>query len=158
MNKFLLAGFAIPALMVAYSGSSFSEKFEAMPPAVQATTTANMQNALPIAITTVKGEQGWEYQVSTRLNGGYHNFAIDEKGKLLAVQDETELAAIPASAKAAIESQAAAAKILKVEKVTEGGLVSYGAVMQDEAAGKYVRVRVAADGTLKSKKAQDTDR
>jgi hypothetical protein len=47
----------------------------------------------------------------------------------VAVKDETDLASIPAAAKTAIEKQAAASKIMTLEKVTEGGQVSYRAVM-----------------------------
>jgi hypothetical protein len=109
-----------------------------------------MQNAFPVSISSAKGEQGWDYQINTRLNGKYHDLVIDEKGKLVAVKDETDLATLPAAAKAAIEKQAAASTILTLEKVTEGGQISYGAVIKDDARGASVQVRVAADGTLKS--------
>jgi hypothetical protein len=161
ITRIFLAGLAASTLAMAYSGDSFAAKFEAMPKAVQETATANMENALPMSIGSTKGEQGWEYQVNTRLNGEYHNLVIDEKGKLLAVKDGTDLASIPASVKTAIEKEAGASQIVTLEKVTEGGLVSYGAVikddMKDAAPGKFVRVRVAADGTLKSKNRQNTD-
>jgi hypothetical protein len=158
ITKIFLAGLAGSALAMAYSGDSFAAKFEAMPQAVQETAAANMEHALPVSISSTKREQGWEYQINTRLNGESHNLVIDEKGKLLAVKDGTDLASIPATVKAAIEKEAAAAKIVTLEKVTEGGLVSYGAVMKDDAPGKYVHVLVAADGTLKSKNQQDTDK
>jgi hypothetical protein len=111
-----------------------------------------MDGAFPLSITSAKGEQGWDYQINTRLNGKYHNLIIDDNGKLVAVKDETDLAAIPAPAKAAIEKLAASSKILTLEKVTESGQVSYGAVMKDDAHGAPVQVRVAPDGTVKSKK------
>ncbi len=150
--RVFLAGVAASTLTLAYDGNSFAAKFEAMPQAVQDTAKAHMENGLPVSITSAKGEQGWDYQVNTRLNGKYHDLIIDEKGKLVAVKDETDLASIPAAAKAAIEKQAAASKIVTLEKVTEGGQVSYGAVMKDEAQGTIIQVRVAADGTVKSKK------
>ena len=158
ITRIFLAGLAASALALAYSGDSFAAKFEAMPKAVQDTAAANMQNALPVSINSTKGEQGMEYQINTRLNGESHNLVIDEKGKLLAVKDGTDLASIPAAVKAAIQKEAAASEIVTLEKITEGGLVSYGAVMKDDAPGKFVHVRVAADGTLKSKNQQDTDR
>jgi hypothetical protein len=153
--RVFLAGLAASALTLAYDGNTFAAKFEGLPQAVQETARAHMENAFPVSITTAKGEQGWDYQVNTRLNGKYHDLVIDEKGKLVAVKDETDLASIPAAAKAAIEKQSAASKIMTLEKVTEGGQVSYGAVMKDDAQGTYVQVRVAADGTLKSKNQND---
>lgn len=157
ISSISLAGLAAVSLAFAYSGNNFSEKFEAMPRPVQETATANMEHALPMSISSVKGEQGLEYQINTRLDGEYHNLVIDEKGKLLAVKDETHLASLPAVVKAAIEKQAATSKIVTLEKVTEGALVSYGAVIQDDAPGKFVRVRLAIDGTLQSKNHQNND-
>jgi len=146
-----LAGLAASMLTLAYNGDSFAEKFNGLPQAVRETAEAHMENALPVSISSAKGEQGWDYQINTRLNGKYHDLVINEKGNLVAVKDETDLASLPGAAKAAIEKQAAASRILTLEKVTEGGQVSYGAVMKDDAHGAYVQVRVAADGTLKSK-------
>ena len=111
-----------------------------------------MENAFPLNISSAKSEQSWDYQINTLVNGKHHNIVIDAVGKLVALKDETELAALPSAAKAAIEKQASSAKIMTLEKVTEGGQVSYGAIMRDEAQGTLIQVRVTADGTLKSKK------
>ncbi|HWD99036.1 MAG TPA: hypothetical protein VG345_08370 [Bryobacteraceae bacterium] len=147
--KVFLAGLAVSILMLA-NGDGFAEKFSGLPQAVRDTAEANMQNAFPVSISSAKGDEGWDYQINTRLNGKYHDLVIDEKGKLVAVKDETDLATLPAAAKAAIEKQAAASTILTLEKVTEGGQISYGAVIRDDARGANVQVRVAVDGTLKS--------
>ena len=151
IGKTLLAGFAVSAMALAYDGNSFAEKFERLPQAVKDSAKANMENAFPVSIITVKGEQGWDYQVNTRVDGKYHDLVINENGKLLAVKDETDLASIPALAKAAIEKRAATSKIVTLEKVTEAGQVSYGAVMKDDTQGTIVQVRVATDGTVQSK-------
>lgn len=139
----------ITAPLAAFDG--FSVKFEGLPPAVQETAKAHMDNAFPVSITSAKGENGYDYQVNTRLNGKYHDLVINEQGKLVAVKDETDIASLPPAAKTAIEKEAASAKIMTVEKVTEGGQVSYGAIMKDEAQGKFVQVRVGSDGSVKSK-------
>ena len=149
--KTLLALLAASARMPAFSGDGFAEKFEALPQAVRETAKANMQNAFPVSVGTAKGADGFDYQINTRLNGKYHDLVIDKAGKLVAVKDETDLASLPAPAKASLEKAAAAAKIMTLEKVTEGGLVSYGALMKDNAQGTFVQVRVAADGAVKSK-------
>jgi len=151
LARLLLAGLAASALAPAFEGNSFAEKFEALPKAVQETATAHMDHAFPVSVISAKGEQGWNYQVNTRLDGKYHDLVIDETGKLVAVKDETELASLPPAAKAALEKQAATAKIVTLEKVTEGAQVSYGAVMKDAAHGTVVQLRVNADGTLRSK-------
>jgi hypothetical protein len=148
--KVFLTAVAAVAMASAFDGDSFAAKFEALPQAVRETAKAHMENAFPVSITSAKSEQGWDYQVNTRVNGKYHDIVIDDKGKLVAVKDETELASLPGPAKAAIEQQGA--KIVTLEKVTEGAQVSYGAVMKDEAQGAFIQLRVAADGTVKSKK------
>jgi hypothetical protein len=151
IHKALLACLAASTLAPAFDGDTFAAKFEALPQAVQQTAKAQMRDALPVSIISAKGEHGWDYQVNTRLNGKYHDLVIDDQGKLVAVKDETDLASLPAAAKAAIERQAAAAKIMTLEKVTEGSQITYGALMKDNAQGTFVKVSVAPDGTLKSK-------
>ncbi len=150
--KALLAILAVSGSAAAYDGDSFAAKFEALPQAVRETAKAHMDNAFPVSITSARGEQGWDYQVNTRVNGKYHDIVIDDKGKLVAVKDETDLASLPAPAQAAIQRQAPAAKIITLEKVTEGGQVSYGAVLKDEAQGAFLQLRVSADGAVSAKK------
>jgi hypothetical protein len=156
--RIVVAGLAASALALAYSGDSFAAKFEAMPKAAQETAMANMQDALPVSISAKKTGEGWEYQVYTKLNGEDHKLIIDDKGKLLAVKDGTDIASVPGAVKAAIEKESDPSKITALEKVTEGAMVTYSAVVPDAAPGKYVKVRVGADGTVKSKTQQDTDR
>jgi hypothetical protein len=150
-----LAGLAVSAPALAFEGDSFATKFASLPQAVRETAKAHLEDGFPVSISSAKGEQGWDYQINMRRNGKYHDLVIDEKGKLVAVKDETDLASIPVAAKAAIEKQAAASKIMTLEKVTEGGQVSYGALMKDNAQGTFVQVRVAEDGTLKAKNQND---
>ena len=150
--KGFLTGLAVSALALAYDGDTFAAKFDALPHAVRDTALAHMEKAFPVSIAAVKGEAGWDYQINTRVDGKYHDLIIDENGKLVAVKDETDLASLPAAAKAEIEKQATASKIMTLEKVTEGALVSYGVVMKDDAQGTFVQVRVSPDGALKSKK------
>jgi len=147
-----LAILAASALGLAFDGDNFTQKFEALPQAVKDTAKAHMENAVPVSISSAQGEQGWKYQINTRVNGKYHDLVIDDKGKLTAVKDETDLASLPAAAKEAIQKQAAASKIMTLEKVTEGDQVSYGAVVKDDASGAFAQLRVAPDGTVKSKK------
>ena len=149
--KLFLMTLAVAAATLAYDGDTFAARFDALPQAVKDTARANMENTFPVSIAAAKSEQGWDYQINTRLNGKYHDLVINAAGKLVAVKDETDLASIPAAAKAAIEKQASSARIMALEKVTEGGQVSYGAVMKQEGQATVVQLRVTADGTLKSK-------
>lgn len=151
ITRAVLAGLAASTLTMAFNGDGFAEKFSTLPEAVRQTAEAHMDNALPVSIGSAKGEQGWDYQINTRLNGKYHDLIINEKGGLVAVKDEVDLASIPSPARTAIQNASGGSKILTLEKVTEGGQVSYGALMKNEAQGTSVQVRVAPDGTVKSK-------
>lgn len=150
ISKAFLAGLAACAVALAFNGDGFAEKFSSLPQPVRETAEAHMQNAFPVSIGTAKGEQGWDYQINTRINGKYHDLVIDDKGALVAVKDETDLASVPAAARAAIEKLAPASRILTIEKVTEGAQVSYGALVKNDAQRTPVQVRVAPDGTVRS--------
>ena len=151
ISRMSLAVLAASAVGLAFDGDNFTQKFDALPQAVKDTAKAHMESAIPVSISSAQGEKGWKYQINTRLNGKYHDLVIDDKGALVAVKDETELASLPAAAKEAIQKQAAASKIMTLEKVTEGDQISYGAVIKDDASGAFAQVNVAPDGTLKSK-------
>jgi len=152
ISKAILACVAASAMALGFDGDTFAAKFESLPKVVKETAKAHMGNAFPMSIGSAQSEQGWNYQINTKLDGKYHNLVIDESGKLVAVKDETDYASVPAAAKATIEKQGANLKIMKVEKVTEGDQVSYGAVIKNEALGTLVQVSVGPDGTLRSKK------
>ena len=73
-----------------------------LPAAVQATVTENAKGA-EIKNIGKETEHGVaQYEVETMLNGKHRDFNVDTKGKLLLVEEETTLDAIPAAAKAAI--------------------------------------------------------
>jgi hypothetical protein len=153
LAKLFLAIVAASALASAFDGDTFATKFEALPQAVKTTAKAHMGDAFPVSIGSAQAEQGWNYQINTRLNGKYHDLVIDESGKLVAIKDETDFVSVPEAAKAAIgkgAKQGAALKIMTVEKLTEGTQVSYSAVLKNEALGTVVQLRVAPDGTLKT--------
>lgn len=147
--KPLLAVFAASTLAWAFDGDTFAAKFDSLPQAVKDTAKAHMGDAFPVSIGSAQSGQGWNYQINMRLNGKYHDLVIDDKGKLVAVKDETDLASLPAAAQAALQKQGASSKIVTLEKVTEGSQISYGAVLKDEAQGTVIQLRVSPDGTLK---------
>jgi len=88
-----------------------------------------------------------QYEVETMLNGKHRDFNVDAKGKLVVVEEEVDLAGIPAAAKAAIEKKAAGGKIRTVESVDKGdGAILYEAAYTSKA-GKKGSILVKADGT-----------
>ena len=152
IGKAFLAGLAAAVLITAFDGDGFAEKFQKLPKAVRETANAHMGEAIPVKVASSQHGEGWDYQINTRLNGKMHNLVIDEKGALLAVKDEMDAASLPAAAMSGLEKLAGPAKIVRVEKVTEGAQVSYGAITKDEARGTASEIRVGLDGTVKAKK------
>ncbi len=87
-----------------------------------------------------------QYEVETLRNGKHRDFNVDAKGKLLVVEEETTLDAIPAPAKAAILKKIATGRLTSVELFTRGGETMYEAEYTT-ANGKKLEVLVKADGT-----------
>jgi len=87
-----------------------------------------------------------QYEVESLLGGKHRDFNVDAKGKLIVVEEEVDLASIPAPAKATIEKKAAGGKLGMVESVTKDGVVIYEAAFTTKA-GKKGSVLVKADGT-----------
>ena len=87
-----------------------------------------------------------QFEVETMINGKHRDFNLDAKGKLLLVEEETTLDAIPAGAKAAILKKVGTGKLSMVELLIRGGETMYEAAYTT-AKGKKLEVLVKADGT-----------
>jgi hypothetical protein len=72
---------------------------------------------------------------------------VDTKGKLLVVEEEADIAAIPAAARAAIEKKVAGGKVVKVETVDKGDGATLYEASYTSKAGKKGSTLVKADGT-----------
>ena len=87
-----------------------------------------------------------QYEVETVLNGKRRDFNVDTRGKLLVVEEETTLNAIPPAAKTAILKKAGAGKVSMVELFIRGGETMYEAAYTTTGGRKH-EVLVKADGT-----------
>ena len=116
-----------------------------LPPAVQKTMQETLKGGQIRNISKEKENGVTQYEVETMLNGKHRDFNVDAKGKLLLVEEETDIAAIPAPAKAAIEKKAARGKIGMVELFMRGGETLYEAAYTSKD-GKKHEVLVKADG------------
>ena len=130
-------------------GPVFAQKklaLKDLPAEAQKTIQAELKGAeiKNIGKETEKGVT--QYEVETVLNGKHRDFNVDAKGKLLLVEEETTLDAIPAAAKAAILKKVGAGKISMVELFMRGGETMYEA-SYTTAKGKKLEVLLKADGT-----------
>ncbi|HEY1341423.1 MAG TPA: hypothetical protein VGF59_28125 [Bryobacteraceae bacterium] len=143
--KQLLMGLAILACS-GFSGSAASLQLKDLPAAVQKTVQETLKGA-EIKNISKETEMGvTQYEVETMLNGKHRDFNVDAKGKLLVVEEETAITAIPAAAKTAIEKKAGGGKIGMVELFMRGGETLYEAAYTSKD-GKKHQVLVKADGT-----------
>ena len=145
MNRTLSIAAALIVLGVSLAWAAEKKvKLADVPPAVQQAIKDNTKDATLLGVSKDEEDGKIEYEAETKVNGHGKDITFDESGKLLAVEEETTLDAIPAAAKAAIEKQAAGAKIRKVEKITKGETVVYEAGLAK--GGKRSEVVVTADG------------
>ena len=80
------------------------------------------------------------------LNGKHRDFNVGADGKLIVVEEEVDLAGIPAAAKATIEKKAAGGKLGMVEAVDKGDGVKLYEASYTTKGGKKGAIVVKADG------------
>src|SRR5579872_5570885 len=145
MKQICLA--ATIVLAVSSLGSAASLKLTDLPVAVQKTVNETLKGGQIKSIGKEKEDGVTQYEVETMLNGKHRDFNVDAKGKLLVVEEEIDLASVPAAAKTAIEKKVAGGKLGMVEGVNKGdGVTLYEAAFTSKA-GKKGAILVKADGT-----------
>jgi uncharacterized membrane protein YkoI len=112
-----------------------------LPAAVQTGVTANLIGGTLKGLSKeVEGDKTI-YEVETTLNGRTRDFLLDATGRLIELEDEMAMDVVPAAVKAALEAHG---KIVKIESVTRGKVVTYEGTV--EKGGKKSEVAVDANG------------
>ncbi len=118
---------------------------EQLPAAVATTVDRETQGATIKGYSTEREHGMTVYEAETVVNGRSRDVQIGANGKLLEVEEEVAMDALPAKVRAALEAKAVGTKITKVESLVRGGkLVSYEA--STLKAGKKGEVQVRAGG------------
>src|SRR5207249_2363144 len=104
-------------------------KMKNLPPTVQRAIQEQTKGAQVKRLAKEVEDGKTFYEAETSVNGHGRDLLFDSAGALVEIEEETSLASIPASVKAAIEKRAAGGKITKVEIVTKGQTVTYEAVI-----------------------------
>lgn len=131
------------------SASAFTEtriKMEDLPPAVRTAVGEQTRNATVVGLSRETENRRTLYEVETRVNGKSRDLLFDKTGAVVEVEEEVDLASIPAAARAAIEKRAAGATVRKVETLARGSRVSYEATLETKS-GKRTEIAVNADGS-----------
>ncbi len=138
----------VMALLVAASLAVAAKKLELkdLPPAVQKTINDNLKGADIKSIGKEKEDGVEQFEVETMLSGKHRDFDVDSKGKLLEVEEETTIDAVPAAAKAAILKKVGTGTLRMVETVTKAGGETMYEAGYTTKGGKKMEVLVKADG------------
>lgn len=121
-----------------------------LPKAVQKTVEEQTKGATIKGIAKEVDKGKTQYEIETLVGSRSRDMLIDPAGRLLEVEDEIDLASLPASVQAEVKKSVGTAKLLKLESVTKGGaLTGYEAIA--EKGGKKSGVSMGTDGRLPSK-------
>jgi len=147
MKQTFLAFLTVVAISGLAGAAAKSLQVKDLPAAVQKAVQDTLKGA-EIKNISKEVEKGvTQYEVETMLNGKHRDFNVDAKGKLVVVEEETDIAGIPAAAKAAIVKKVAGGKLGMIETVDKGDGVTLYEASYTSRAGKKGEVLVKADGT-----------
>src|ERR1051325_808780 len=93
------------------AGAAANLQMRPLPAAVQKTVQETLKGA-GIKNISKEVEKGvTQYEVESMLNGKHRDFNVDAKGKLIVIEEEVDIAEIPAAARTAIEKKVAGGKL-----------------------------------------------
>ncbi len=137
---------AVLALFATVCLSAKSLALKDLPAEAQKTIQAELKGGEIRSISKETEHGVTQYEVETMRNGKHRDFNVDTKGKLLVVEEETTLDAVPAPAKTAILKKVGGGKLGMVELFIRGGETLYEAEYTSSTGRKH-EVLVKADGT-----------
>jgi uncharacterized membrane protein YkoI len=91
------------------------------------------------------------YELEMKVNGHSRDVSIDAGGKVVEVEEEVELASLPADVRSAIQKAAGSGRVVKVEAVTKGTLTTgylEAYEVQLQHRGRTKEVKVNANGKV----------
>ena len=96
-----------------------------LPPVVQAAVKAQLQGGTVRGLAKEIENGATVYEAELTVQGRNKDIIVEAEGKVLTIEDQTTLEAIPAPARAAIQKAVGKGKLTIVEKVTKGKTVFY---------------------------------
>lgn len=117
-----------------------------LPPPVQKAVQEQIKTAKLRGLSKDVERGKTYYEAQTTINGKSRDILMDPTGAIVEVEEAAALESIPDAAQKAIRTKARSGKILRVESVTKGSVVSYEAVI--EKNGKKSEVAVNSDGSV----------
>lgn len=143
MKNIGITALAFGGLLLADQGET-KVQFKDLPSAVQTAAKEQSRGATVRGYSKDMEDGKTEYEVQLLSAGKTKDISMDENGAILGVEQQVDLASLPTAARNGLEKQAGDGKILKVESVTQGGKVSYEAVVM--RGGKKSEIAITSDG------------
>ena len=116
-----------------------------LPPAVQKTADEQSQGATVKGYASGKENGRLQYEVELVVDGHSKDVTIAPDGKVLEIEEEVALDALPAAVREGLQRKAGPGEITKVESISNhGSLVAYEAHVT--SGGKRSEIQVGPDG------------
>ena len=140
--KTLIPVFAL-VLTIGTSAAAADKKVQMkdLPAAVRTTVQAEEAKGARIVGLATEVEGGKTmYEVETTISGQSRDLVLDAAGRIVEIEEEIALDALPAAVKSALEARG---KVGKIETVTKGTRVTYEAVVEKNGRKREVAVDAA---------------
>jgi uncharacterized membrane protein YkoI len=139
-NMKLLTGVMLCGMALSAHAES-KLKVSDLPPAVQKTVEEQLKDATLVSVGKEVEKGKTLYEVETKVNGKTRDLMVDPAGAVVEVEEEVDIAGIPAAARDAIQKKAAAGTVTKVEALSKSGkLVAYEAAVMKGKKSSEVAV------------------
>ena len=116
-----------------------------LPPAVEKTIAANSQGATIRGFNQEKEKGQTFYEAALSVSGHSKDILMDKAGNIVEVEEQVDLASLPAAVQSGLQAKAASGKLGKVESITKHDkLVAYEAKVTTN--GKRSEIQVGPDG------------
>lgn len=148
LKSSLLCSFLLlSAIIVLAQDSEKKVKMKDLPPAVQAAVKEQSKGATIRGLAKEVEKGKTFYEAELLVNGHHKDVLMDTNGKVVTVEEEVTLDAVPAAVKAEIEKQAGKGKIALVEAVTKNDKLEFYEA-HIKTGGKTREIKVSTDGKL----------
>ena len=105
-------------------------KMTDLPAVVQKSVQAELKTATLVGLSKETEKGKTYYEAETKLNGKSRDMLFDSAGNVVEIEDEVDMAALPAAARDAIQKKVGTGRVTKVEALSKGGkLVAYEAAV-----------------------------
>ena len=143
IRALVLAGLSFTAALTAQS----KLKIEDLPAPAQETVRNETKNAKLLGLSQ-EGEKGKTlYRVETKVGDKSRDLLVNPAGKIMAVEEEISINAVPGGAREVIDKKAAGGQIKRVEMVVALGETEPFYQVEIESKGKISEFGVRANGS-----------